>query len=1165
MVPPGDPIYFFVGGEPGNTTDFGTFDIEVNSSSDCSACAREDNGQVTINPRNATGTYACGSTVEVCFTLFEFNGNASSTVEFLHSIIPTFGTGWDVTSITPTALPNSCDGLGEWRWYPDGWTGCGSGDFYERGFAYETGNGFDNSCGLNTPGNNYGDGANGCINLPRPMTWCWNISVLDCPPASGTFTGDDLTVGVTVLSDGYSGSWDFQACPPTYIETIATVIVCNDEDPIVTGTNETCPNTDDGTLTVNPNGGLDPAGAYNFVIRDAAADLVASCPSCTGEQTFTDLPPGEYTIETTGVLSGCPRIATFTIAEGIAPTGDADHSDVCPDGGPIQLFGSTTEPGTTFSYAWTGPGGFTSSDQNPFTNDPADEGTYRLTVTVDGCPSDPILVDVEYLTFDPQVSAITPEVCFGGDIELEVTGEGDNYAWTDPDGLPVGGNSPTLTTTATVAGTRTYSVVVSDANCSTTLMVDVAVRPEITAQITMNPNGRVCQESEITFNVTQADGSSFPSGWTFSWDGGASFDDNYSYTPFFSGNETVMVVITSPDGNCTETFMEPYIVDPLPMVQLSTTNATICPDGSVTITATASLGRAPYDYLWNPGGFSTSESITIDANSPTLTGLFVEVTDNRGCTTDSEVATVTIIDELPAVTFADCNVTSTTEITFNWDDVGQDHFEVYVTVDGTPEETVSLNYLDLEHTVNGLPEGTEVTIRVVPVATDNGTSCPGAEATTSCTTQACTTPVPTLSCLEQGLDSVAFSWTDVGATSYIVNEVSVPAGGTTEQVGNTFIVRDLAQGESVTISVTAIAPGCTGLVSDEITCVAQSCPDVTPVITTPVDTFCLDGTPTAIPLAVTVPVTGDLSWTGPGVTGASFDPAAAGVGAHVITATYTEGTCSYSATIEFVVVAQPNVSFTVSESMLCQGSASLFTYTGDTDASYTYAWELPTDATVIAGDASNITTPLSVRFDGAAGNYDVRLVVSTPHCVPTAATESVSVAEPLPPATVNCDNVGFDQVGFVWSHPTATDFNVVILDQPAGATITQDANSLLATGLAEGESVTISVGITDPGPCNDVAGTPVTCTAQSCPDVTPVITTPVDTFCLDGTATTIPLTVTVPVTGNLSWAGPGVTGATFDPVAAGVGAHILTVTYTEGTCSYLATIELVVVAQPNVS
>ncbi|MEL7161028.1 MAG: hypothetical protein AAFN92_09730, partial [Bacteroidota bacterium] len=789
---PGDRIFFFVAGEPNNNADFGTYDIVVNSSSDCDACAREDNGQITINPRNETGSYSCGSTVEICFTLFEFDGDNSGTLEWLHSIIPSFGTGWDVTSITPTRVPASCNREGTWRWYPNGWTGCGSGEVYERGFAYESDEGFRAACGLNTPGNNWGDGGDGCTAIPAPVTWCWNISVLDCPPASGTFTGDDLTVGVRVLSDGYSGSWRNQACPESSFEIIAGVIVCDDDDPLVTGTDETCPGVANGSITVNPNGGLDPTGSYNFSIRDGSSTQVASCISCIGTRTFTDLPPGTYTVETTGVLSGCPRVGTFTIGPGVAPTGAADHAAVCPDGGPIQLLGSTTESGTTITYSWSGPGGFTATGQTPFTADPAVVGTYRLIITVDGCPSVPIPVNVEYLAFDPRVAAASGEVCFGENIELEVTGEGDNYAWRDPDGLPVGGNSPTLTTPALVAGTRTYSVVVSDANCSTTLSVDVEVRPEITGRIIMNPNGQVCEQSEIDFSVVMADGTRFPGGWTYNWDNGASFNPTYSYTPFFSGNEVVELNLTSPDGSCSQTFLEPYIIHPLPDVSLSTTDGTICEDGSIDITATATGGQAPYTYLWGPDVAVTTSTLTVDVNSLAREDFFVEVTDNQGCVGLSPFADVFVILGLPAVTFSGCDVISPNEIRFTWSDVGQEYFEVYATIDGGTEQVVSLDFTEFEHTVTGLAEGTEVTLRVVPISERNGVGCPGEAASSTCFT--------------------------------------------------------------------------------------PSCDPVTPVITTPFDTFCLDGTASPVALTVDVPTAGTVVWSGTGVSGAQFDPVAAGAG-----------------------------------------------------------------------------------------------------------------------------------------------------------------------------------------------------------------------------------------------------------------------------------------------
>ncbi|WP_273446867.1 hypothetical protein [Neolewinella agarilytica] len=264
IAQPGQQVYLMVAGAAGDLMDEGTFTIEVESSSSCSACALEDNGEVTISPQNGSAAYACGATAEICFTLYEWQGNDAGAEEWIHSVVPTLGDGWDLTTITPTLLPISCSGNGTWEWYPNGWTGCFTGIVFERGFAYETNSGSDNSCGpsSSTPGNNFGDGGSICTNIPAPLTWCFTVQVNDCSTVTNTVNGQDLSVSFQVAGDAYSGSWNRQACDiiPSY-ETFASVIVC--DEPLLVSLSELPDVGLDAGIQTGLSGGLPTGGVYS--------------------------------------------------------------------------------------------------------------------------------------------------------------------------------------------------------------------------------------------------------------------------------------------------------------------------------------------------------------------------------------------------------------------------------------------------------------------------------------------------------------------------------------------------------------------------------------------------------------------------------------------------------------------------------------------------------------------------------------------------------------------------------------------------------------------------------------------------------------------------------------------------------------------------------------
>ncbi|HRF41462.1 MAG TPA: hypothetical protein PK198_21865, partial [Saprospiraceae bacterium] len=135
------------------------------------------------------------------------------------------------------------------------------------GFAYDSAAGL--GCGGTpndgNPGNNWGDGNNGCANIggaANPsVTFCWSITVGNCPPNT---TGNSLSVIVNVLSDGDSGSWNQVGCNSgNQYNFLASAVCCDDGNPFVTDTPTRCPGVSDGTITME---GSTTGKPYNFFL-----------------------------------------------------------------------------------------------------------------------------------------------------------------------------------------------------------------------------------------------------------------------------------------------------------------------------------------------------------------------------------------------------------------------------------------------------------------------------------------------------------------------------------------------------------------------------------------------------------------------------------------------------------------------------------------------------------------------------------------------------------------------------------------------------------------------------------------------------------------------------------------------------------------------------------
>jgi VCBS repeat-containing protein len=149
------------------------------------------------------------------------------------------------------------------------------------------------------------------------------------------------------------------------------------------------------------------------------------------------------------------------------------NSPVC-EGTTIQFYGS---PDGMTTYSWTGPGGWTSSLQNPTRPNATSAMSYNysLTVTDGGWVSDPAWVPVQ-VNAKPMATAYSSSPVSQNDtIILWATPFGMTYGWTGPGGWTGSGNNATRPN-ATPAMAGTYTVTVTDSNgCTDVATTDVVV------------------------------------------------------------------------------------------------------------------------------------------------------------------------------------------------------------------------------------------------------------------------------------------------------------------------------------------------------------------------------------------------------------------------------------------------------------------------------------------------------------------------------------------------------------------------------------------------------------------------------------------------------------------------------------------------------------------
>lgn len=231
------------------------------------------------------------------------------------------------------------------------------------------------------------------------------------------------------------------------LPVIASVLVTNPS---------TCGGTDGRILLT----GLVPGVLYEVSYTLAASPVTISLTaSATGTIAINALTAGTYTSISVRSPQGC--IGTWStpvtlVDTGMPPTPVAGTNAPLCEGSTLSLTASTV-PGVT--YAWAGPGGFTSTLQNPTIPavTTAAAGTYSVTARLLGCTTPAATVNVVvHVKPQPANAFITPiQNCGGNDGAIMLTGlqPGSTYNV----GMMRDGLGAWYTLTANDTGTLTVS------------------------------------------------------------------------------------------------------------------------------------------------------------------------------------------------------------------------------------------------------------------------------------------------------------------------------------------------------------------------------------------------------------------------------------------------------------------------------------------------------------------------------------------------------------------------------------------------------------------------------------------------------------------------------------------------------------------------------------
>ncbi len=335
--------------------------------------------------------------------------------------------------------------------------------------------------------------------------------------------------------------------------------------------------------------------------------------------------------------------ATTTVNAIPPPPAAGNDGPVCT-GATLQLTAATVAGAT---YAWTGPNGFTSSQQNPTIPNatPAASGTYSVTVTVNSCTS-PAATTVA--TVRPLPTAIvsgTAQICAGGatPIQAALTGTGPwTVTWSDgvvQSGVPA---SP-ATRSVTPASTTTYTVTaVSDANCSGTASGS--------AVVTVNPRPTAVASGTAAVCAGTATPLSGSGGASCSWSPATGLSNPSSCSPSASPASTTTYTLTVTDANGCVSNNAPTVtvtVNPKPTAVAGGT-AAICAGASTPLS-----GSGGTSCLWAPAtGLSDASSCAPLASPAATTTYTLTVTDATGCVSTNAPAVTVTVNPIPTAPIA---------------------------------------------------------------------------------------------------------------------------------------------------------------------------------------------------------------------------------------------------------------------------------------------------------------------------------------------------------------------------------------------------------------------------------------------------------------------------------------------------------------------------------
>jgi gliding motility-associated-like protein len=350
------------------------------------------------------------------------------------------------------------------------------------------------------------------------------------------FTSSSQNPVIDPVTISNSGNYAVTASLNGCTSTAASVNITVSPNPIAVATSNASSICSGNAINLNASGGgnysWNGPGGFTSTSSNPVISNSATSDSGTYILTVTNSSNCSDTASVSIVVNQTPQV----------PAINANAANLC-EGQTLLLSSSSTDV-----LSWSGPNGFTSSNQNPTLLNVtiAETGTYTLYATIGSCNSADTSININVYTVPVAAAfADASSYCSGNAINLSSTGTG-NYLWTGPGGFTSSVQNPVISNSLT-GNTGTYTVIISNSgNCADT--ADVTITVNQTPNSPLVTGDTTCIGSPLLLSANGAG--------TINWYSDASLSnlvqgDSMYYSPVLPINTMGTYYVTSSANGCT--------------------------------------------------------------------------------------------------------------------------------------------------------------------------------------------------------------------------------------------------------------------------------------------------------------------------------------------------------------------------------------------------------------------------------------------------------------------------------------------------------------------------------------------------------------------------------------------------------------------------------------